>query len=313
MINTIFKNKYPFLSDYFENYIKSNKRFPQSIVFEGQDTLGAYFFALELARILNCENKEDENCTCTSCRWIKEGKHPSVINVTPIDFKEDASKTVISVKQTEKIASIINETSDYHRFFIFSDAKIAPYNKIQKDKINEFQFTGYEILNEDWYPHPLNRKILQEEASNALLKSVEEAPDKATFIFLCDTKENIIQTITSRSLIFKVPSLPKKLNINVAEFFENYPNEKIENLIEKTQSFIDKAEEENIDLTMLLDIMQEYLTKLMQNNLNLKELIMYDIKKIQKTKKQLKALVSPKYAIESLFIGLSCEGRNYET
>jgi len=312
MINRFFKEKYSFLSSYFENYIKLNKRFPQSIVLEGQDTLGAYFFALELARILNCENKNDENCTCTNCKWIKEGKHPSIINVTPVDFKEDSSKTVISVKQIEKITSIINETSDYHRFFIFSDAKIAPYNKVQKERINEFQFTGYEIPNEDWYPYPLNRKILQEEASNALLKSVEEAPDKVTFIFLSDTKENIIQTITSRSLVFKVPSLPKNINVDVSEFFEDYPNGKIENLIEKTQNFIEKAQEENLDLIMLLDVMQDYLSKLIKDNLNLKELIMKDIKQIQKTKKQIKALVFPKYAIESLFIALSYEGRNYE-
>lgn len=312
MINQFFKEKYKFLSEYFENYINSKKRFPQSIVLEGQDTLGAYFFALELARNVNCLNEKDENCTCLNCKWIKEGKHPSIISVSPVDFKEDATKTVISVKQIEKITSIINETSDYHRFFIFSNAKIAPLNKIQKEKMNEFQFTGYSIENEDWYPYPINQKILQEEASNALLKSVEEAPDKVTFIFLTDTKENIIQTITSRSLIFKVPSMPKKSNIDVSEFFKNYPNENIENLIEKAQTFFEKTEAENIDSIFLLDIMQEYLKDLMKNNMKLKNLILDDIKKIQTTKKEIIALVSPKYAIESLFISLSKEGRCYE-
>ena len=48
----------------------------------------------------------------------------------------------------------------------------------------------------------------------------------------------------------------------------------------------------------------------MKNNKELTNLIMEDIKKIQKTKKEITALVTPKYALESLFISLSKEGRN---
>lgn len=309
MINKIFKKKFEFLSNYFENYFKTNKRFPQSIVFEGLDTISQYFFALELSRMVNCLVDKDEFCTCLNCRWIKEGKHPSIVNVTPIDFKEDNTKTVISVKQIEKITSLINETSDYHRFFIFCNAKIAPYNDITNKKNEEYKNAGFAIDTEDWQPLPLNRKILQEEASNALLKSVEEAPDKVTFIFLTNTKEDMIQTIVSRSLVFKMPSVQDKSSADFSEFFENYPNGKIENLIEFAPKFIEKAEDLNIDLIQALDCMQDYLLNLMKNNLNLKELILDDIKKIQKTKQEINALVAPKYALESLFINLSCEGR----
>lgn len=310
MINKIFKEKFEFLSNYFENYIKSGKRFPQSIVFEGLDTISQYFFGYELARLVNCLENKDEFCTCLNCRWIKEGKHPSIINVTPIDFKEDNTKTVISIQQIEKITSSINETSDYHRFFIFCNAKIAPYNTDIKKRFEEYKNAGFSIEIEDWQPLPLNRKILQETASNALLKSVEEAPDKVTFIFLANTKEDIIETITSRSLVFRVPSFNKKEGIDLSEFFENYPNGEIQNLIEFPQKFIDKAEELNVDLISALDYMQEYLLNLMKNNKELTNLIMEDIKKIQKTKKEITALVTPKYALESLFISLSKEGRN---
>ena len=309
MINKIFKKKFEFLSNYFENYFKTNKRFPQSLVFEGLDTISQYFFALELSRIVNCLTDKDEFCTCLNCRWIKEGKHPSIVNVTPIDFKEDNTKTVISVKQIEKITSLINETSDYHRFFIFCNAKISPYDNITSKKFEEFKNAGYSIEIEDWQPLPLNRKILQEEASNALLKSVEEAPDKVTFIFLTNTKEDMIQTIVSRSLVFKMPSVQDKSSADFSEFFADYPNGKIENLIELPSKFIETAENLNIDLIQALDYMQDYLLNLMKNNLNLKELILDDIKKIQKTKQEINALVAPKYALESLFISLSCEGR----
>lgn len=310
MINPIFKTKYKFLSEYFETFFKSKKRFPQSVVFEGLDILGQYFFACELARILNCSEDRNPDCSCTNCKWIKESKHPSIINVTPLDFKEDASRTVISVKQIEKITSIINETSDYHRFFIFSNAKELPLNENQKTKLKEYEEKGFLLSKEDWYPYPLNRKILQEEASNALLKSTEEAPDKVTFVFLSNTKEDIISTIVSRSLVFKVPSLFEKNKTDVSEFFENYPNLDIETSLEKGNFLLDKINAENLDIINVLDSMQEYLAALLRSNLNLKETITADIKKINETKKQITALVGTKYAIESLFISLSKEGRN---
>ena len=311
-INKFFKNKYPFLTSYFENFFNSKKRFPQSIVFEGLDILSQYFFTLELARILNCEKEGLEDCNCTNCRWIRENKHPSIINITPLDFKDDASKTVISVKQTEKITSIIKESSSYHRFFIFSGAKELVLDDNRQNKIREYQNIGYDLSKENWYPYPLNKKILQEEASNSLLKSTEEAPEKVTFVFLSNTKEDIISTIVSRSLVFKMPFRYEKSNINVKEFFENYPNENILNSIEKAAELINFQTSNNLDLIEILNSMQEYLFELIKKNCsneNLKNLITSDIKKVQKAKKQLSASVLPKYAIESLFIDLSYEGR----
>ena len=312
-INDYFKNKYPFLTSYFESFFNSKKRFPQSIVFEGLDILSQYFFTLELARILNCEKDKMQNCDCTNCRWIKENKHPSIINVTPIDFKDDSSKTVISVKQTEKITSMIKESSDYHRFFIFSNAKTGTLDDFKLNKIKEFENLGYNLSKEEWYPYPLNKKILQEEASNSLLKSTEEAPDKVTFVFLSNTKEDIISTIVSRSLVFKMPALYEKNSIDVKNFFENYPNENILSSIEKAYELINFQSANNFDMLDILDSMQEYLFKMMKinfDNENLRNIINFDIKKIQKTKKQIIALVSPKYALESLFTDFSTEGRN---
>ncbi|MCD8024904.1 MAG: hypothetical protein LUE64_05165, partial [Candidatus Gastranaerophilales bacterium] len=220
MINEIFKNS--FLYEYFETFFKTKKRFPQSIIFEGQDILYGYFFALELARILNCENNSDDfNCNCTNCKWIKEGKHPCVISVTPLDFKEDSSNTVISVKQIEKITSLIRETSDYHRFFIFSNAASEPTSEKKQEK---YFNAGYRIDLKNRQFLPLNSGILQVQAANALLKSTEEAPDKVSFIFLTDTRENILPTIVSRSLVFKIPFCYEKPESDLYEFFENYPN-----------------------------------------------------------------------------------------
>ncbi len=307
MINPIFDS---FLKEYFETFFKTGKRFPQSIIFEGSDTLYSYFFSLELSRILNCSLNQDKDCSCTNCKWIKEGNHPSVISVTPLDFKEDSTKTVISVKQIEKITSIINISSDYHRFFIFSDVKSSSLSEKEKNNLKKFNHEGFLIPKENWYPYPLNKKIMQDEASNALLKSVEEAPDKVTFVFLCNSKEDIISTIVSRSNVFQVPVQYEKSSIDIVEFLSGYPDFKIEEGIEKIQKIIDMSQEKNIDMIDILNSFQEYLYSLMEINPNMGNLILEDIKKIQLAKKQIKALVAPYYALESLFISLSKEGRN---
>ena len=100
-----------------------------------------------------------------------------------------------------------------------------------------------------------------------------------------------------------------KNEVDFSEFFENYPNGLINDLIEFSSKFIEKAENLNMDLIQALDYMQEYLLKALKENSGIKEFILEDIKKIQKTKREITALVTPKYALEKFFISLSKEGR----
>ena len=315
-INPVFE-KYKFVYNYFETLFKTGKRFPQSIIFEGFDILPQYFFALELARISNCLKSGEYDCNCTNCKWIKENKHPSVISVTPLDFKEDNTKTVISVKQIRKAVSLINETSDYHRFFIFSDARTGNLTASKTALLEEYRKAGFNINgnedNKNRFPYPLTKKILQDEASNALLKSTEEAPDKVTFIFLCTNKEDIISTIVSRSLVFKIPSIKNKSAINAASFFKSYPEINIEDGFNIMSMLLKKIEEGNFDSIEVLDSIEEYFINLLKSNLknkNLLNLINSDIKKVQTAKKYLNASILPKNVFEFLMISISKEGRN---
>ena len=84
MLAEVFEDK--FVYDYF-NVALNEDKFPQSIIFEGLDIFGQLHFALELARVLNCLESGSQDCGCLNCRWVKEGKHPAVNLVSPIDFK----------------------------------------------------------------------------------------------------------------------------------------------------------------------------------------------------------------------------------
>ncbi|HIT56300.1 TPA: hypothetical protein IAA92_08550 [Candidatus Galligastranaerophilus intestinigallinarum] len=311
MINQIFKNT--FVYNYFSILLNSNKRFPQSIIFEGFDTIMQYFFSLELARILNCTGDKTPSCSCTNCNWIRENRHPAVVNVTPVDFKEDGTKTVISVKQIEKVTSLILETSDYHRFFIFSNVKTSKIQENEQKQLSKYLNAGFKINKEDWLPAPINKKILQEEASNALLKSTEEAPNKVTFVFLANSREDIISTIVSRSLVFKTPVSIEKSQINVSSFFKNYPDLPISDAMKTSTEILSYIEENGLSHIEFLDSAEEFFVNLLRQNAKNNQifnLISSDIKKVQLAKKHLAATITPNNTFENLFISISNEGRN---
>ena len=311
MINQIFKNT--FVYNYFSILLNSNKRFPQSIIFEGFDTIMQYFFSLELARILNCTGDKTPSCSCTNCNWIRENRHPAVVNVTPVDFKEDGTKTVISVKQIEKVTSLIVEAYNYHRFFIFSNAKTSKIQENEQKQLSKYLNAGFKINKEDWLPAPINKKILQEEASNALLKSTEEAPNKVTFVFLANSREDIISTIVSRSLVFKTPVSIEKSQINISSFFKNYPDLPISDAMKTSTEILSYIEENSLSHIEFLDSAEEFFVNLLRQNAKNNQifnLISSDIKKVQLAKKHLAATITPNNTFENLFISISNEGRN---
>ncbi|MEG2429894.1 MAG: hypothetical protein RSA99_05870, partial [Oscillospiraceae bacterium] len=149
-------NKYPFLMKYFQEGVKSEERaIAHSILFYGNDIAAQYDIAYEIARLLNCKASGEKDCECINCKWICEHQHPAVLTVSKLDFKgtDDESKTVISIKQSQKIKTLLNTTSEFHRVFIFCDR------------------------GEEGDIMPLNVLNFQEETANSLLKIIEEPPE----------------------------------------------------------------------------------------------------------------------------------------
>ena len=85
MIKQSLKQKYELSSKFFENAINENRLF-HSFLFTGQNPFAQYAFALEIARILNCQNGGDENCECQNCRWIRNNSHPAVMTFSPVGW-----------------------------------------------------------------------------------------------------------------------------------------------------------------------------------------------------------------------------------
>lgn len=284
------KAKYPFMAEYFEQAVKNaNRDISHSILFYGQDISVQYKFALEIAKLLNCKESQSPDCECINCNWIRQKHHPAVLTVSRIDNKpsDDESKTVISVKQSQMIKNSLLNTSDYHRIFIFCDAKKE---------------------GETWVPLGLNETNFQEEAANSLLKTIEEPPEKTTFFFLTRDKNDVLGTILSRSQSFFIPSYcAEDRDYSVIEkCFADYLTLERKDSLDLAQDLFSLAKEKGNE--KILDEIQNYLLALLKSNLEnnlLKNKILSDIKTVEGAKKQLKAYISPQLVFEDLCLNIT--------
>lgn len=312
MIASSLCQKFPFIAKYFQTLFETNvNKFPQSIVFEGLDAYAQCFFALELARVLNCLEDGSEDCECLNCRWIRENKHPALNFVSQIHYKpsNDDSKTVISVLQAKEIEKNLRETSDYHRFFIFFDAKLAPVDLQHKNSLEKYSPKGYNICpDEDWCLNHINQKTFNPSVPNVLLKSVEEPPLRTTFVFLTKNRADLLNTIVSRSQCFKLPTAQPKQDFKpVLHYLENYPNFSLSEALNTSENLQNYIKENDISCDFLLDSILSFLNSQLKNsNKTISERkILDDIKALSEAKKHLGASMSDKVVLDTLFLKMT--------
>lgn len=294
MFSKELRENYPFLTEYFEQGLKNEIRsISHSILFYGQDIETQYNLATEIARLLNCKEDRAENCNCLNCNWIREKQHPEVLTISRIDNKpsDDESKTVISVKQSQMIKNSLLNTSDYHRVFIFCDAKI--------EKVGD---------EEKWIPLGLNETNFQQETANSLLKIIEEPPENTTFFFLTRDKNDLIETIISRSQSFFVPSFnaDSRDYSTIAELFEDYPQIERKDSLDLAQSLFSLSKEQGSE--EILTQIQNFMYALLKSNLDntmLKNKILSDLKEVEMAKLQIEKRLAPQLAFEEMCLNIT--------
>ena len=308
-MNKVLENKYPYLMNFFETAIK-NKRLFHSIILHGSNNYIQYAIALEIARKLNCLQDGSEGCECQNCRWIRENKHPAVVTVSKIDNKTDSSKTVISEEQVNLVLDTLVNSSDYHRVFIFCDAEIKQLKSGEIAEYNEFKTTKFSMPQENnddkiWYPSGINTSCFSTVAANAMLKSIEEPSSGVTFFFLTNNKDDLLQTIVSRSQSFCVPDTKnfEYYTDFFQKYFNQYPKFNKELALDFAQSLLNYQIDNDLEGKFILDCVQYYLLQLAKANNNnqvLISIILKDIEKIQSSKKMIDAYIKEQTVYEEL-------------
>ncbi len=278
----LLSDKYPFLTNYFTKALSGeHNALPQSILFYGSDLKAQYTIAGEIARLLNCTGDKSDGCECLNCKWVRENSHPAVLTYSRLDNKpeDDESKTVISIKQAQKIKENLVSASDYHRVFIFCD------------KDDEGNVCGLNPLN------------FQAETANSLLKIIEEPQPGVTFIFLTRYIDDVLSTIISRSQCFFVPAIQNvRYDYSIIEgIFTDYFNFERKDVFDISQKLTDLAKESS--LISVLEGIQNYMLSLLKTNPK-EQMFIKHIKLTEEAINQAKLGMKPVNIIDELCLKL---------
>ena len=158
-------------------------RISQAYLISGEKGAGKMKLALAFAAALLCGQKEErdgnaEPCgKCHSCIQIQSGNHPDVVIVTN-ERAGISSKTGVLGVQLAR--------------FVQSDAQVKPYSG------------PYKI-----YIIP-NAENLNQQAQNALLKTLEDPPAYAVFLLLARNTSVFLPTVLSRCVSLRLHPAPEK-------------------------------------------------------------------------------------------------------
>lgn len=152
-------------------------------LFAGAPGLGRRSLALRLAQALNCERPiaPGEPCfNCRTCKQIEAMQHPDLSIVEPT--MQDEKKQLIPHPNGE---IRVQQIRDIQKTF-----SLKPY----QSKFRVALFLRFHQANDN--------------AANALLKTLEEAPAHVVLILTADTPEQLLPTIVSRCEILRLRPLP---------------------------------------------------------------------------------------------------------
>ncbi|HEY2931775.1 MAG TPA: DNA polymerase III subunit delta' [Acidobacteriota bacterium] len=168
------------LLDQFLRCARAN-RLPQVLLFAGPDGVGKRGFAILAAKYLNCaQPSQNDSCgRCAACVKIEKGEYPELRILEP-------AGTQIKIDQIRELSS-------------------------------DIQYRPFEGRRKVYIIDPADK--MNEEASNAFLKTLEECPDHALIVLVTSQSNSLLATIRSRCQVYR---------------FSHVPAEEIEQLLNKT-------------------------------------------------------------------------------
>lgn len=156
--------------EHLQNAIRMNK-VSHAYIFQGEDGCGKNLMADIFTAALQCEKKGIQPCkVCKSCLQMASGNQPDVIRVT----HEKAGIGVDDIREQ-----------------VNGDIYVLPYA------------SRYKIYIID------EAEKMNEQAQNALLKTIEEPPAYAVLLLLCSNKNKLLPTILSRCVCLSFKAVPK--------------------------------------------------------------------------------------------------------
>ncbi len=187
--------------------VKEN-RISHAQLFLSCDGSGALGLAIAYAQYINCLSKtETDSCgTCSSCRKYERYIHPDLHFSYPFFASKDV-RVAVDVLEEWRTMLLQDPYVDMNswRARLNAENKQANINIAEcHDIIKKLSYKAFEAETKVlimWLPEYLDR------GANALLKIIEEPPEKTLFILVANQQEQILSTLLSRTQITKIPKL----------------------------------------------------------------------------------------------------------
>ena len=154
-----------------KNAVKSGNH-SHAYIFSGEKGSGKMMLAEAFAAMLQCENPTDDDACyeCHSCKQALSRNNPDIIYVKREDDKANIGVDVVRER-------------------IVNDVEIKPYSN------------KYKIYIVD------EAEKMNQQAQNAILKTIEEPPEYAVIILLTANHNAFLQTILSRCVLIQMKSI----------------------------------------------------------------------------------------------------------
>ena len=211
--------------------VKEN-RVAHAQLFLGPEGTGKLALAIAYAQYINCTNKqENDSCgQCPSCKKFNNLAHPDLHflfpNTTNKSIKKDPDSDLFLTEWREYLASCdcYASTSNWYNALEIENKQGIINVKDASTIIRKLNLKTYEAEYKVaiiWMAERLNI-----EASNKLLKLLEEPPEKTVFLLISENQEDLLMTIRSRTALMKIPklrndeiadALRKKYNCNIED------------------------------------------------------------------------------------------------
>ncbi len=227
-------------------------RIPHAQLFVGPEGSGTLAIAIAYAQYIVCQNSGDENFGQNEACNLKFNhlQHPDLHFVYPTVSTEDVKTKPKSLDFIQEWRQFIAENVygglfDWYKILGVQNKqgmiRVEDASEVLKSLALKSHEGGYKIMI-IWMADKMNL-----DASNKLLKLLEEPTDKTVFILISENEEDIIQTIRSRCQVLHFNGLPENVISEALVSRENIDEKLAFKIAHQAQGNFNKA------LTILKD------------------------------------------------------------
>lgn len=226
---------------------KQQNKVSHAYIISGEDNSGKMKMAEAFANYLLCQDAESDSCgTCNVCSKVSSRNHPDIIYVRA-EEGSDAKKSSGKLKV------------DDIRFQLNSTMSIRPYESEKKVYIVE------------------HAETMNEQAQNALLKTIEEPPEYAVIILLTNNANVFLQTVLSRCILLEMKPVKDEMIYRYLVDDCQLPDYRAREIVAFSQGNIGKAK-----LLSRSEEFDEMKKSVLSQMLNVSSMNQYDMQKAAK-------------------------------